>query len=119
MDFVYVRDLHIDARIGIFEWEKRIKQKIRVDLDMAWDNRKPAASDDINDTLNYKTASQRVVDIVENDHYEQVERLAEDIATALMQEMNIPWIRVTVGKPKAVKNSGEVGVRIERGEKPA
>ncbi|HPE61675.1 MAG TPA: dihydroneopterin aldolase [Thiolinea sp.] len=118
MDTVYVRDLRIPARIGIYDWEKRIRQQIRIDLDMAWDNTMPAASDDIKDTLNYKSTARRVVEIVEADHYDLVERLAETIATTLRAEMPIPWIRVTVGKPFAVKGSGEVGVRIERGEKP-
>ena len=61
MDIVYIRDLRIKARIGIYPWEKAIQQQIRVDLEMAWDNRIPAASDKIEDTLNYKTAAQRVV----------------------------------------------------------
>ncbi|MBJ6609598.1 MAG: dihydroneopterin aldolase [Candidatus Thiothrix moscowensis] len=115
MDIVYVRDLRLDARIGIYEWEKRILQKIRIDLEMAWDNRPPAASDNIKDTLNYKTASKRVIELVAQDHYELVERLAETIASTLMAELQIPWIRVTVGKPGAVRGSSEVGVRIERG----
>jgi 7,8-dihydroneopterin aldolase/epimerase/oxygenase len=117
MDTVYVRDLRMDARIGIYEWEKRILQKIRVDLEMAWDNRTPAASDDIKDTLNYKTAAKLVIQLVENTHYELVERLAETIATTLMQELHVPWIQVTVGKPGAVRGSSEVGVRIERGNR--
>lgn len=116
MDTVYVRDLTLDARIGIYEWEKRILQKIRIDLDMAWDNRIPAASDNIQDTLNYKTAAKRVMKLVDGTHYELVERLAETIATTLMQELQIPWIKVTVGKPGAVRGSSEVGVSIERGD---
>lgn len=115
VDIVYVRDLVLNARIGIYEWEKRIQQKIRIDLEMAWDNRKPAATDNIQDTLNYKTAAQRVQALVDSHHYELVERLAETIATTLMQEMQIPWIKVTVGKPGAVKQAREVGVSIERG----
>jgi dihydroneopterin aldolase len=117
MDVVYVRDLRMDARIGIYEWEKRILQRIRVDLEMAWDNRIPAASDDIKDTLNYKTAAKLVMQLVENTHYELVERLAETIATTLMQKLHVPWIQVTVGKPGAVRGSSEVGVRIERGDR--
>lgn len=117
MDTVYVRDLKMDARIGIYEWEKRIRQKIRVDLEMAWDNRIPATSDDIKDTLNYKTAAKRVMQLVENSHYELVERLAETIATTLMGDLGVPWIRVTVGKPGAVRGSSEVGVQIERGKR--
>lgn len=117
MDIVYVHDLQLDARIGIYEWEKRIQQKIRISLEMAWDNRIPAQSDDIKDTLNYKTAAKRVTQLVEANHYELVERLAEEIATTLMAEFNIPWLQVTVGKPNAVSGSREVGVRIERGSK--
>lgn len=116
MDTVYVRDLTLDARIGIYEWEKRILQKIRIDLEMAWDNRIPAASDNIQDTLNYKTAAKRVMELVAGTHYELVERLAETIATTLMQELHVPWIKVTVGKPGAVRGSSEVGVSIERGD---
>ncbi|MBO0614678.1 MAG: dihydroneopterin aldolase [Pseudomonadota bacterium] len=117
MDIVYVRDLKLDARIGIYEWEKRILQKIRIDLEMGWDNRIPAASDAINDTLNYKTAAKLVMQLVEGTHYELVERLAETIATTLMRELNVPWIQVTVGKPGAVRGSSEVGVKIERGNR--
>ncbi len=117
MDTVYVRDLRLDARIGIYEWEKRILQKIRIDLEMAWDNRIPAASDAIKDTLNYKTAAKRVMQLVDSDHYELVERLAETIADTLMQEFHIPWIQVTVGKPGAVRGASEVGVKIERGNR--
>lgn len=117
MDIVYVRDLRLDARIGIYEWEKRILQKIRIDLEMAWDNRIPAASDAIKDTLNYKTAAKHVMQLVESAHYELVERLAEIIAEALMQEFHIPWIQVTVGKPGAVRGASEVGVKIERGNR--
>ncbi len=117
MDIVYVRDLRINARIGIYDWEKSIQQQIRIDLEMAWDNTVPAASDDIKDTLNYKTVAQRVVQLVEADHYDLVERLAEQIASTLMTEMQVPWIRVTLGKPFAVKGSSEVGVQIERGQR--
>jgi dihydroneopterin aldolase len=117
MDIVYVRDLKIDAHIGIYEWEKRILQKIRIDLEMGWDNRIPAASDNIKDTLNYKTAAKRVVQLIESTHYELVERLAETIADTLMRDFSIPWIQVTVGKPGAVRGSSEVGVKIERGDR--
>ncbi|QLQ30849.1 MAG: dihydroneopterin aldolase [Candidatus Thiothrix singaporensis] len=117
MDIVYVHGLVLEARIGIYEWEKRIQQKIRIDLEMAWDNRIPAASDSIQDTLNYKTAAKRVTQLVKDSHYELVERLAETIASTLMQELRTPWVRVTVGKPGAVRGSSEVGVQIERGNR--
>lgn len=117
MDIVYIRDLKIDANIGIYDWEKAIKQKIRIDLEMAWDNSVPAASDDIADALNYKETAQKVTELVQSQHFDLVERLAEEIATMLMRDMKVPWLRLTLGKPGAVKSSSEVGVRIERGER--
>lgn len=115
MDIVYIRDLRIDAVIGIYEWEKRIKQQININLEMGWDNSVPAASDDIKDTLNYKACANLVKDLVSKSEYELVETLAEKIAELLLTEMKIPWIKVQVGKPKAVTDSKEVGVIIERG----
>jgi len=114
MDIVYIRDLKIDAVIGIYEWEQRIHQKINVNLEMGWDNRPAAKSDDIKDTLNYKEAANLVKKLVEKSQFELVEALAEHIAALLLEKMNIPWIRVTLGKPMAVTDSMEVGVSIER-----
>ena len=114
MDIVYIRDLRIDAVIGIYEWEQRIHQQISVNLEMGWDNRKAAKSDDIKDTLNYKAAANLVKELVDKSEVQLVEALAENIASLLLEEMNIPWIRVTLGKPMAVTDSAEVGVSIER-----
>ena len=117
MDIVYIRDLRIDAVIGIYEWEKRIKQQININIEMGWDNSVPAASDDIKDTLNYKASAKLIKDLVNSTKYELVETLAEKIAELLLKEMKIPWVKVQVGKPMAVTDSKEVGVIIERGQK--
>jgi len=114
MDIVYIRDLRIDAVIGIYEWEQRIHQQISVNLEMGWDNTKAAQSDDIKDTLNYKAAANLVKELVDKSEVQLVEALAENIASLLLEKMNIPWIRVTLGKPMAVTDSQEVGVSIER-----
>lgn len=114
MDIVYVRDLKLNALIGIYDWERKIRQQINISLDMGWDNRRPAASDDIADTLNYKAAAKLVKQLVADTEFELVETLAEEIAQRLIIEMRIPWIRVTLGKPCAVTDSAEVGVSIER-----
>jgi len=114
MDIVYIRDLRIDAVIGIYEWEQRIQQQINVNLEMGWDNRPAANSDDIKDTLNYKEAANLVKALVAKSEFKLVEALAEHIAELLLEKMNIPWIRVTLGKPLAVTGSQEVGVSIER-----
>lgn len=117
MDIVYIKDLRIQAGIGIYDWEKAIKQQVRIDLEMAWDNSVPAASDKIDDALNYKLTAQKVIELVESKHHDLVERLAEEIAAMLMKDMKVPWLRLTLGKPGAVKQSKEVGVCIERGQR--
>jgi len=114
VDIVYIRDLRLDAVIGIYEWEQRIHQQISVNLEMGWDNTKAAQSDDIKDTLNYKAAANLVKELVDKSEVQLVEALAENIASLLLEKMNIPWIRVTLGKPMAVTDSQEVGVSIER-----
>lgn len=115
MDTIFLRDLEIDATIGIFEWEKRIKQKVRIDLEMATDIAKAAASDSIEDTLDYKAISKRIIQFVEDSSYELIETLIEKIAEILLKEFNIPWVRVTLSKPGAVRGSRDVGIVIERG----
>ncbi len=116
-DIVYVRDLQVNALIGIYDWERQIRQRINIDLEMGWDNTQAAATDDIQYTLNYKAAAKMVVDLVKNSEYQLVETLAERIAELLLEKMQIPWVTVTLGKPKAVSGSREVGVIITRKRK--
>ena len=117
MDTIFLRDLEVDATIGIFEWEKRIKQKVRIDLEMATNIAKAAASDSIDDALDYKAISKRIIQFVEDSRYELIETLIEKVAEILLQEFSIPWVRVTISKPGAVRGSRDVGITIERGER--
>ncbi len=119
MDIVFIEDLRIDATIGIYEWEKRIKQTLAFDLEMAADIRKAAASDKIEDALNYKAVSKRIIQFVEESRFELVETLAEEVAALVLREFDVPWLRLTLNKLGAVRGSRSVGIRIERGEKPA
>ncbi len=114
MDKVYVKDLKINALIGIYAWERRIRQQIRIDLEMGWNNRIPAKSDAIEDTMNYKAAAKLVCAYVEKSEFQLVETLAENIASLLLSEFDLPWVKITLGKPGAVTGSSEVGVIIER-----
>ena len=115
MDIVYIRDLEIDTVIGIYDWERKIKQTIRIDLEMGTDIRRAAETDAIQDTLNYKAVAKRIIQYVEETQPELVETLAENIAAIVMNEFDVPWLRLTVGKPGAVRRSREVGIVIERG----
>jgi dihydroneopterin aldolase len=117
VDIIYVRELRIAALIGVYEWEQRVKQTICIDLEMAADIRKAAASDAIEDTLNYKAVAERVTGYVQENRFDLIETLAEHLAAFLLHEFTIPWIKITVGKPGAVQGSRDVGVVIERGKR--
>jgi len=115
MDTIYLHDLKIECVIGVWEWERRIRQTVILDLDMAADIRRAAASDRIEDTLNYKAVAKRLLDYVGNSQFQLVETLAEKVAEILLQEFRLKWVRVRVNKKGAVRGAGDVGVIIERG----
>ncbi|WP_457318046.1 dihydroneopterin aldolase [Stenotrophomonas sp. P5_B8] len=114
MDKVFIEGLEIDALIGIYDWERRIRQTLRFDLEMGFDNRRPAASDDIADTLNYKAVSKRIDQFVRESDFGLVETLAERIAEIVLREFNVQWLRLKLSKPGAVRGARAVGVIIER-----
>jgi len=119
MDIVYIRDLQIETIIGIYDWEREVRQTISLDLEMGADIRKAAASDDIQHTLNYKAVAKRLITFVEESQCLLVERLAEEIAAIVLDEFNVPWLKLRLSKPGALRGSKDVGIIIERGEKPA
>jgi 7,8-dihydroneopterin aldolase/epimerase/oxygenase len=117
MDIIYLHDLKVDCVIGVWEWERKIRQTITIDLDMGFDIRKAAASDALEDTLSYKDVSKRVEAFVKDSGFQLVERLAEEIAAILLEEFDIKWCRVKINKFGAVRGAGDVGVLIERGDR--
>jgi dihydroneopterin aldolase len=117
MDIVFINDLRIETIIGIYDWERRVRQTISLDLEMAADIRAAAATDAIEDTLNYKAVAKRLITFVGESEYQLVETLAEKIAAIIVSEFNVPWLKLTVHKPGAVRGSRDVGVIIERGSR--
>src|SRR5689334_924080 len=117
-DLVFIEDLRIETVIGIYDWERKIRQTVALDLEMAFDNRKPAASDRIEDTLDYKKVAKRLIAFVEDSHFELVETLAERCAEIVQSEFGVTWLRLKLSKPGAVTGSKAVGVAIERGQRP-
>jgi dihydroneopterin aldolase len=114
MDKVFIEALEIEALIGIYDWERRIRQPLLFDLEMDFDNRKPAASDDIADTLNYKDVSKRLIEFVSQSDYGLVETLAERCAEIVLKEFGVARVRLKLSKPGAVRGAKAVGVIIER-----
>ncbi|MGA9335159.1 MAG: dihydroneopterin aldolase [Rudaea sp.] len=118
MDTVFIQDLRIETVIGIYDWERKIRQTVALDLEMAFDNRVPAASDRIEDALDYKSVAKRLIAFVEASHFDLVETLAERCAEIVHNEFGVNWLRLRLAKPGAVTGSAAVGVTIERGNKP-
>ena len=118
MDKIFLRELKVDTTIGIWEWERRIRQTVVIDLEMSADVAKAAATDDVADTLNYKSVAKRVQSFVADSSFQLVETLAERIAGIIREEHGVAWVRVRVNKPGAIRGSKAVGVLIERGERP-
>ena len=115
MDIVYINDLKIDTIIGIYDWEREVRQTISLDLEMGTDIRQAAATDDIQFALNYKAVSKRLIEFIEGSEFLLVETMAEQVSEIIRQEFKVPWLRLRIGKPGAIRGARDVGVVIERG----
>ena len=116
-DTIVLNGLEVKARVGVFEWERRIEQTLKIDLEMAADAASAAASDRLEDTLDYKAAARRIREFVAAGDCALVETLAHRLAETLMDEFGIAWLRLSMQKPGAVRGAKSVGVVIERGQR--
>lgn len=115
-DIVYLTDLKIDTVIGIFDWERRVRQTVSFDLEMAADVARAAATDSIEDTLDYKAVAKAVIEFVRGSDFQLVETLAERVAALILEDFGVPWVRLKVNKRGAIRGARDVGVVIERGQ---
>nr|VFK33066.1 MAG: dihydroneopterin aldolase [Candidatus Kentron sp. MB]VFK35750.1 MAG: dihydroneopterin aldolase [Candidatus Kentron sp. MB]VFK77470.1 MAG: dihydroneopterin aldolase [Candidatus Kentron sp. MB] len=115
MDIIYLHGLRVDTIIGLFPWERQVRQTVSFDLDMAGDVKKAAATDRIEDTVDYKTIAKRIISFVGKSQFQLVETLAEEVAKIVTEEFQVPWVRLRVNKVGAVRGARDVGVIIERG----
>jgi 7,8-dihydroneopterin aldolase/epimerase/oxygenase len=113
-DRIFLRGLTAECVIGFIDWERRVKQTVVVDLELPVDCRQAAMSDDVTDTVDYKKVSKRVLAFIEASEFKLVETLAQRLAMLILEEFTIEWIRLSINKPGAIRNSRDVGVSIER-----
>jgi 7,8-dihydroneopterin aldolase/epimerase/oxygenase len=113
-DTIFLRGLEVECIIGFIDWERRVKQTVAIDLELPVDCRNAAIRDEVEDTLDYKKIAKRVIAFVEASEYKLVETLSHRLALLLLEEFGIPWIRLSVNKPGAIRGSRDVGVTIER-----
>jgi dihydroneopterin aldolase len=114
MDKIFINALKSEAIIGIYDWERQIKQTVVIDIQLSADIRKAALTDSIDDTLNYKGVAKRVLGFVEASSFHLVETLVEHVAMLILDEFGVEWVALTLSKPGAVRGSRDVGVMLER-----
>lgn len=114
MDKIFLSALRIECIVGIWEWERRVKQTVVIDLEMAADIRRAAASDAIEDTIDYKKVSKRVQTFVGESQFQLVETLTERVAQTIITEFGVRWVKVRVNKQGALRGARDVGIEIER-----
>ena len=113
-DTVFLNDLKVETVIGIWDWERKIRQMVSIDLEMGADIARAAKTDSIEDTLNYKAVAKSVQQFVADSEFQLVETLAEKIAELVLGDFDVPWIQVRVSKPGAIRGAKNVGVLIRR-----
>ncbi len=113
-DKIFLTDLRVKAVLGIWQWERAAPQTVSIDLEMATDVAAAAAQDHIDGALDYRAVAKRLVQFVEASEFQLVETLAERVAEIVISEFTVPWVKVTVHKPWAVRGSRDVGICIER-----
>lgn len=118
MDLVFICELQLEAVIGVHDHEREAPQPLRMDLELAANTRRAAASDRIQDALDYTAVAERITRFVAASEFQLVETLAERCADLLINEFETSWLRLTLHKPQAIENAASVGVIIERERQP-
>ena len=113
-DRIYGEDLRVKGTIGIFDWEKKIKQEISLSYEIDHDNLSASKEDKIEATTDYKTITKKIISFIEENKFELVETFAEKIAEMVIKDFDVNWIKLRVSKPGALRFSKDVGVIIER-----
>jgi dihydroneopterin aldolase len=115
MDIIYLNDLRIDTVIGVWDWERRIRQTLIMDIEIGTDISTAAASDDLADTVDYKAVSDRIMAFTSASEFKLIEALGEGITNVIMNEFKIPWMRLRINKQGVVRHVRDIGIVIERG----
>ena len=114
VDKLFIRELKVETIIGFLDWERRVKQNVSIDLELATDARRAAQTDAVRSALNYDDLARRLTEFVGQSQFHLVESLAEAVARIALQEFGAPWVKVTIAKPGAVDGARDVGIVIER-----
>lgn len=114
MDKIFLTALNVECIVGIWDWERRVKQTVIIDVEMAADIRRAAATDRIDDTIDYKRVAKRLLQFVGESQYQLVETLTENIGRVIVTEFGVSWVKVRLNKRGAIRGARDVGIEIER-----
>ncbi len=117
-DTVFIKGLKTNGIIGVFEWEREVRQSLYIDVTMSVDISQAALTDDLRHTLDYKAITDMIRDFVANTQFQLIETLADKLAEKIQFDFHVVWLQLTVHKPGAIADADDVGISIERGEKP-
>ncbi len=116
MDRVYIRDLSVETVIGVYESERKVRQRVLINVEMAWDNSAAAAAENLSLALDYKAVADRLSDILQEEKFLLLEAAADALARCLQDEFSVPWLRLRIEKPDIISAAAGVGVFVERGD---
>ena len=116
MDTIFISDLRLDILVGVYDWERKVPQKIQLDIEIGLPARK-SGDLDLADTIDYAAVVSRIEESLAEKHVGLLENLAEQVAQMILREFKSPWVRVSVAKLAALKNVKRLGVTIERGKR--
>ena len=114
MDIVFIRQLRLDVLIGVYEHERHAPQPLFLDLEMAADVSRAAASDRLEDALDYGAVARMLKEYAESTAFLLLESLAEGCAERVLAGFPVRWLRLTLHKPQALENAQAAGLVIER-----
>ena len=114
MDAIILRDLRVEALIGIHKRERHVAQTVSIDLDIGLPGTTVFKSDKVSDTIDYEQVALKIKALAASGHFRLVETLAERIARLLLDEFGAPWAKISVAKIGILANAKFVGVTIER-----
>jgi len=113
-DIIYIRNLKVQAIIGIFGWERKVHQEVSIDLELSFDCKKAAKTDSIESTIDYKAITKGIIAYVESSSFQLQESLAEGIASLVKEKYGVESLKLRVSKPGALRHADDVGVIIHR-----
>ena len=114
MNTIFIHDLRLKTRIGVYEWEHHLPQTLRLDLELGLPSAAAFRSDDFRDALDYSAVVKRLQRLAADHPHKLMERFAEAVADIVLGEFNAPWVKVRVAKLAPIAGVKELGVTIER-----